>query len=84
VGFPESEPFVEQLSGNVVDFADLVNGTKSGEMFTQDTQDKQQAVSGVWDYDVGKNGMRVTATFTGDSEDAQIRFFPVPAGKVGD
>jgi hypothetical protein len=82
VGFPEAEPFVEQLSGNAIEITDLLNGVKSGEMFPQNPQDKQQTVSGVWDDDVGKNGVRVTATLARDTVDAQICFFPVSAGKV--
>jgi hypothetical protein len=69
--------------GNVIDLADLVNGMHSGEAFTENLQDKQQTVSGVRDNDVGKNGMCVTAALAGEPKDTQIRFLPVPAGKIG-
>jgi hypothetical protein len=56
---------------------------KSGEVFTKNLQDKQQTISGVRYYDIGKNGVSVAAAFAGYPEDAQVGFFPASTSEVG-
>jgi hypothetical protein len=66
VDFPETEPFVEQLPGDVIKLADFLYGMKPGEKFAQNLKDKQQTVTGVRDDDIRKDGMGVPAALTYD------------------
>jgi hypothetical protein len=68
MGFPEIEPFVEQLYGNAIAFADIFHGVKPQEVLAEDLQDKEQTISGVRDYDIRKNGVCVTAAFAAYTE----------------
>ena len=79
MGFPKSEPFKKLILGDAKSFADLFHGEKSGKVFSEDTQDKEQAVSGVRNDDVREDCMGMPAAVTEYPENAEIRFF-LPAG----
>ena len=72
MGFPESEPFKKLILGDAKSFADLFNGEKSGKVFSEDTQDKEQAVSGVRNDNVREDGMRMLTAVTENPENAKV------------
>ena len=74
MGFEKGNPFEKLVLGDSISFAELFNGGKSGKVFPEDAQDKEQAVAGVRDDDIGKDGMCMAAAVTEDPEDAEIRF----------
>ena len=71
MGFPKSEPFKKLILGDAKSFADLFNGEKSGKVFSEDAQGKEQTVAGVRDDDIGKDGMCMPAAFTEYPENAK-------------
>ena len=75
MGFEKGNPFEKLVLGDSISFAELFNGGKSGKVFPEDAQDKEQAVAGVRDDDIGKDGMCMVTAVTEDPEDAEIRFF---------
>ena len=84
MGFEKGNPFEKLVLGDSISFAELFNGGKSGKVFPEDAQDKEQAVAGVRDDDIGKDGMCMAAAVTEDPEDAEIRFFLCAGPKVDD
>lgn len=75
MGFEKGDPFEELVLGDSISFAELFDGVKTCKVFPEDAQDKEQAVAGVRDDDIGKNGMCMVTAVTEDPEDAEIRFF---------
>ena len=75
MGLKKSDPFEKLVLGDSISFAELFDGVKTCKVFPEDAQDKEQAVAGVRDDDIGKNGMCMVTAVTEDPEDAEIRFF---------
>ena len=75
MGFEKGDPFEKLVLGDSISFAELFDGVKTCKVFPEDAQDKEQAVAGVRDDDIGKNGMCMVTAVTEDPEDAEIRFF---------
>ena len=84
MGFEKGNPFEKLVLGDSISFAELFNGIKSGKVFPEDAQGKEQTVAGVRDDDIGKDGMCMAAAVTEDPEDAEIRFFLCTGPKVDD
>ena len=84
MGFEKGNPFEKLVLGDSISFAELFNGGKSGKVFPEDAQDKEQAVAGVRDDDIGKDGMCMVTTVTEDSEHTKIRFLLCVGPKVDD
>ena len=74
MGFEKGNPFEKLVLGDSISFAELFNGGKSGKVFPEDAQDKEQAVAGVRNDDIRKDGMCMVTAVTEDPEDAEIRF----------
>ena len=72
MGFKKGDPSEKLVPGDPIFFAELLNGGKSGKVFPEDAQDKEQTVAGVRDDDIGKDGMCMVTAVTEDSEDAEI------------
>ena len=72
MGFKKGNPFEKLVLGDSKSFAELFDGVKSCKVFPEDAQDKEQAVAGVRDDDIGKDGMCMVAAVTEDPEDAEI------------
>ena len=75
MGFEKGDPFEKLVLGDSISFAELFDGVKTCKVFPEDAQDKEQAVAGVRDDDIGKYGMCMVTAVTEDPEDAEIRFF---------
>ena len=84
MGFEKGNPFEKLVLGDSISFAELFNGGKSGKVFPEDAQDKEQTVAGVRDDDIGKDGMCMVTAVTEDPEDAEIRFLLCAGPKVDD
>ena len=84
MGLEKGNPFEKLVLGDSISFAELFNGGKSGKVFPEDAQDKEQTVAGVRDDDIGKDGMCMVTAVTEDPQDAEIRFFPSTGLKVDD
>ena len=84
MGFEKGNPFEKLVLGDSIPFTELFNGVKSGKVFAEYAQDKEQAVAGVRDDDIGKDGMCMVTAVTEDPEDAEIRFFLCAGSKVDD
>ena len=70
VGFEKGNPFEKLVLGDSIPFTELFNGVKSGKVFAEYAQDKEQAVAGVRDNDIGKDGMCMVTAVTENPEDA--------------
>ena len=75
MGFEKVDPFEKLVPGDAISFAEMLNGVKSGKVFTEDAQDKEQAVAGVRDDDVRENGMCMVTAVAEYPENTKIRFF---------
>ena len=84
MGFEKGNPFEKLVLGDSISFAELFNGGKSGKVFPEDAQDKEQTVAGVRDDDIRKDSMCMAAAVTEDPEDAELRFFLCAGSKVDD
>ena len=84
MGFEKGNPFEKLVLGDSISFAELFNSVESCKVFPEDAQDKEQAVAGVRDDDIGKDGMCMVTAVTEDPEDAEIRFFLCAGSKVDD
>ena len=84
MGFEKGNPFEKLVLGDSISFAELFNGGKSGKVFPEDAQDKEQAVAGVRDDDIGKDGMCMVAAVTEDPEHTKIRFLLCAGLEVND
>ena len=84
MGFEKGNPFEKLVLGDSISFAELLNSVESCKVFPEDAQDKEQAVAGVRDDDIRKDGMCMVAAVTEDPEDAEIRFFLCTGPKVDD
>ena len=84
MGFEKGNPFEKLVLGDPISFAELFNGVKTCKVFPEDAQDKEQAVAGVRDDDIGKNGMCMVTAVTEDSEHTKIRFLLYAGPKVDD
>ncbi|MDY5025198.1 MAG: hypothetical protein SPF19_01525 [Oliverpabstia sp.] len=72
MGFEKVDPFEKLVPGDAISFAEMLNGVKSSKVFTEDAQDKEQAVAGVRDDDIRKDGMCMITVVTEDPQDAEI------------
>ena len=72
MGFEKGNPFEKLVLGDSIPFTELFNGVKSGKVFAEYAQDKEQAVAGVRDNDIGKDGMCMVTAVTENPEDAEI------------
>lgn len=72
MGIPQFKPFVKQALRNAESFTELFYRAKGGKVLPKETQNKEQAETGVRDDDIGKNGMSVLAAVTEDSENTEI------------
>ena len=84
MGFEKGNPFEKLVFGDSISFAELLNGGKSCKVFPEDAQDKEQAVAGVRNDDIGKDGMCMVAAVTEDPEHTKIRFLLCAGPKVDD
>lgn len=84
VRIPESQPFMELLQGNIEALTELFNSTDPGEIFTQDKEDEEQAVAGIRDNDIRKDGMGMLAAVTEYTHDAEILLLLSSGIKVND
>ena len=80
----KGNPFEKLVPGDSISFTELLNGGKSGKVFPEDAQDKEQAVAGVRDDDIRKDGVRMVTAVTEDPEDAEIRFLLCAGAEVND
>ena len=84
MGFEKGNPFEKLVLGDPISFAELFDGVKTCKVFPEDAQDKEQAVAGVRDDDIGKDGMCMVTAVTEDSEHTKIRFLLCAGPKVDD
>ena len=84
MGFEKGNPFENLVSGYIISFRELFDGVKTCKVFPEDAQDKEQAVAGVRDDDIGKDGMCMVTAVTEDPEDAEIRFLLCASVEVND
>ena len=84
MGFEKGNPFEKLVLGDPISFAELFNGVKTCKVFPEDAQDKEQAVAGVRDDDIGKDGMCMVAAVTEDPEHTKNRFLLCAGPKVDD
>ena len=75
MGFEKGNPFEKLVLGDSIPFTELFNGVKSGKVFAEYAQDKEQAVAGVRDDDVRENGMCMVTAVAEYPENTKIRFF---------
>jgi len=57
---------------------------KPGEVFAQDKEDEEQAVAGIGDNDIGKDGMGMLTAVTEHTHDAEIFFLLSARSEVND
>ena len=84
MGFEKGNPFEKLVLGDSKSFAELFDGVKSCKVFPEDAQDKEQAVAGVRDDDIRKDGMCMATAVTEEPQDTEIRFFLSAGLKVDD
>ena len=72
MGFEKGDPFEKLVPRDTISFAELLSGVKSGKVFSEDAQDKEQTVAGVRDDDIRKDGVRMVTALTEDPEDTEI------------
>lgn len=71
LGFENPKPAVELGKGNGEAFAELFHSGEAQEILRQDTEDEEQAITGVGNDKVGENGMGMAAG-ADQAEDAEI------------
>lgn len=74
MGFKKSNPIEKLVLGDSISFTELFDGVKFCKVFPEDAQDKEQAVAGVRDDDIRKDGVRMVTAVTEDPEHTKIRF----------
>lgn len=84
MGYKKSNPFEKLVLGNPISFTELFDGVKFCKVLPEDAQDKEQAVAGVRDDDIRKDGMRMAAAVTEDPEHTEIRFLLCAGLEVND
>ena len=84
MGSEKGNPFEKLILGDSISFTELFDGVKFCKVFPEDAQDKEQAVAGVGDDDIRKDGVRMIAAVTEDPQDTEIRFFLSAELKVDD
>ena len=84
VRFPENQPFVELLRGNIKTFTELFDGTKTGAVFPQNKKDKEQAVAGIRDNDIWKDGMGMLTAVAEYPHDTEVIFLLSAGTEVND
>ena len=72
MGFPKSKPFEKLILGDSKAFAYLFNGEKPGKVFSEDVQDKEQAVTGVRNDQVWEDGMSMLTAVAEYPENTKI------------
>lgn len=65
-------------------FTELFDGMESGKVFAQDKEDEEQAVAGIGDNDIRKDGMGVSTAATEYTHDAEILLLLSSGLKVND
>lgn len=83
---PEKEllPFVKLVHGNTEALTEAIQGREPEKSFRQDTEDEEEAVAGIRDDHIWKDGMGVAAAFTDQPEDSDFQHYPFPMDKVDD
>lgn len=84
VCLPEFQPFMELFHGNIKTVTELLNGTKTGEVFPQDKKDKEQTVAGIGDNDIRKDGMGMPTAVAEYPHDTEVIFLFAAGAKVND
>lgn len=75
---------MELLLREIKAFAELFGGMESGKVFAQAEEDKEQAVGGIGDNDIRKDGMGMLTAVTEYTHDAEILFLLSSGIKVND
>ena len=75
---------MELLLREIKAFAELFDGMESGKVFAQAEEDKEQAVGGIGDNDIRKDGMGMITAVTEYTHDAEILFLLSSGIKVND
>ena len=82
VGFPEAEPLIEPVLLNSISFIEL-NYSKTGcEVLAEKAQDKEQAVVGIRDDDVRKDGVGVLTAVTEDAHYTEVVASPDSGAEI--
>ena len=68
----------------MISFTELFDGKTTCKILPQKAQNEEQAVAGVRDDDIGKDGMCMVTAVTEDSEHTKIRFLLCAGPKVDD
>ena len=69
--FPEFQPLIELVAGDRKTFAEFFDGRQAGEELCKDTENEEQAVTGIGDNKIRKDSVGM-ATATDQAEDADI------------
>lgn len=75
---------MELLQGDIKALTELFDGMESCEVFPQDKEDEEEAVAGIRDNDIRKDGMGMFTAFAEYTQDAEMLFVLFAGQKVND
>lgn len=84
VRVPKSQPFVELLSGDAVDFPELFQWMQAGKVFTKHPKDEKEPITGIRDDEIREDGMGMVTTIAVDSENTEIVSDLISVSEVDD
>lgn len=80
---PEFQPLIELVAGDRKTFAEFFDGRQAGEELCKDTENEEQAVSGIGDNKIRKDSVGM-ATATNQAEDTDIMTDRLPLSEIND
>ena len=81
---PKGEPLTELVFRDIIAFTGLFDCMKMGKVFSQDTKDKEEPITGIRNDNVRENSMRMLTAVTGYTHDAEVVLDGMTITKVND
>ena len=84
VRLPQGEPLIELVLRDFISFTELFNGKTACKVLSQKAQNEEQAVAGIRNNDIGKNGMGMLTAVTENPHHTKVGLLTFTGLEVND
>ena len=84
MGFPQGKPLIKLVLWDFISFTELFDGKTTSKVLSQKAQNEEQAVAGIRDNDIRKNGVGMLTAVTENPHHTKVGLFPFTCQEVND
>ena len=81
---PQGKPLIELLDGDLISFTELFNSKTTCKVLPKKAQNEEQAVAGIRDNDIRKNGMGMLTAVTENPHHTKVGLFSLACLEIND